>query len=70
MTNQLTVKLRDGRVVLGKMYNGEATAMTYGNRRQVYKKVAELGEGWHVTGLWPFYATYDPMMTLPGQALA
>jgi hypothetical protein len=66
MTNQPTVKLRDGRVVYAKMYKGELTAMTYANRRQVYAKVAELGAEWQVTGLHPFYATYMPEYVTPG----
>lgn len=53
-----TTKLRDGRVVLAKVYNGSVCALTYANLTQARKKAAELGEGWEVTGLRPYYVTW------------
>lgn len=49
----LTVKLRNGLVVLAKMYKGEPTAITYANRRQAYEAAAKVGGD--VYGRHPFY---------------
>lgn len=60
----LTTQLGDGRIVLGKIYKGECTSahgevisIKYANRTQAKRKVMQLGEGWIVTGRYPFYVT-------------
>jgi hypothetical protein len=57
----LTTKLNNGRVVLAKLYKGEPSAVTYSNRTQAVKKVAELGPGWDVRQFGrPFYVAVAP----------
>jgi len=59
-----TVVLRSGAVVLAKPYNGELTSVTYANRTQAEKKVAELTAGGVKCYVWqgrgrPFYVRFD-----------
>lgn len=44
----LTVKLRNGRTVLAKIYDCFTMAVTYANRTQAEKKAARLGNDWEV----------------------
>jgi hypothetical protein len=54
--NVPTVTLRDGTVVLAKLYKGELCAVTYSNRTQAFTKETELGEAWTVQRRGrPFY---------------
>jgi hypothetical protein len=53
----LTIQLRSGRTVLAKVYECFTMAVTYANRTQAEKKVAQLGDNWEVfKGIGrPFY---------------
>jgi hypothetical protein len=57
-TEILTTKLRDGRTVLAKLYEGEPSAVTYANLKQA-QAAADKHGGW-VAGRWPFYVCFDP----------
>ncbi len=52
-TLPLTVTLRDGRLVLAKLYHGAPSALTYANRTQATAAARRVGG--FVVGWRPFY---------------
>ena len=63
-TAPATVTLRSGAVVLAKPYHGDLYAVTYANRTQAEKKVADLTAAGAKCAVWrgtgrPFYVRFD-----------
>lgn len=47
-TDYPTVTLKNGVVVLAKIYKGDLRPITYANRAQAYAKVLAMPDGWYV----------------------
>ena len=65
-----TIQLNNGLVVLAKTYEGKLCAVTYANRTQAYRKAEQLGAGWTVYGLRPFYVGPDKQDPVAAQQRA
>jgi len=57
MDEPLTTELRDGRVVLAKLYEGSPSAITYANLTQARRAAEKAGPQWYVSGFRPFFVT-------------